>query len=48
MTGRDYPLEYLQIPYNIEQTNKNVSNIIDRIKVLNLEDCMFELKTMLE
>lgn len=48
MTGRDYPLEYLQIPYNIEQTNKNVSNIIDRIKVLNLEDCMFELKTILE
>ena len=48
MTGRDYPLEYLQIPYNIEQTNKNVSNIIDRLKVLNLEDCMFELKTMLE
>lgn len=48
MTGRDYPLEYLQIPYNIEQTNKNISNIIDRIKVLNLEDCMFELKTMLE
>lgn len=48
MTGRDYPLEYLQIPYNIEESNKNVSNIIDRIKVLNLEDCMFELKTILE
>ncbi|MDD6879301.1 MAG: septation ring formation regulator EzrA [bacterium] len=48
MLSKEYPLEYLQIPYNVEQTNKNVSNILDRIKVLNLEDCMFELKTMLE
>jgi len=45
---KDYPLDYLQIPYNIEESLKNINNIIDRIKVLNLEDCMFELKTILE
>jgi len=44
----EYPLEYLRIPYNIEEANKKINNIIDRIKVLNLEDCMFELRTMLE
>ena len=44
----EYPLEYLKIPYNIEEANKKINNIIDRIKVLNLEDCMFELKTILE
>jgi len=44
----EYPLEYLRIPYNIEEANKKINNIIDRIKVLNLEDCMFELKTILE
>ena len=48
MVGKDYPLDYLQIPYNIEETTKNVKNIFDRIKVLNLEDCMFELRTILE
>ena len=48
MLNRDFPLDYLQIPYNMEETTKRVSNIIDRIKVLNLEECMFELKTMLE
>lgn len=48
MIEKDYPLDYLQIPYNIEETTKNVKNIFDRIKVLNLEDCMFELRTILE
>lgn len=48
MVGKDYPLDYLQIPYNIEETTKNVKNVFDRIKVLNLEDCMFELRTILE
>ena len=48
MVENKYPLDYLKIPYNIEETNKNISEIIDRIKVLNLEACMFELKTILE
>ena len=48
MVSKEYPLEYLQIPYNIEETNKKVNDIVDRIKVLNLEDCMFELRTILE
>ena len=48
MIKEDYPLDHLKIPYNLEESLKNVNKIIDRIKVLNLEDCMFELKTMLE
>lgn len=48
MKEQDYPLDHLKIPYNLEESLKNVNKIIDRIKVLNLEDCMFELKTMLE
>ena len=43
-----YPLEYLNIDYNLEESQKNIDVILDKIKVLNLEDCMFELKTMLE
>jgi septation ring formation regulator len=48
MTEKGYNLEYLNVDYNMEECNKNVSVILDRIRVLNLEDCMFELKTMLD
>lgn len=48
MKEANYNLDYLNVEYNIEETNKNVSNIMDRIRVLNLEDCMFELKTILD
>lgn len=48
MTEEGYPLEYLNIDYNMEESNKNIGKILDRIRVLNLDDCMFELKTMLD
>ncbi len=48
MIDKDYPIGYMNIEYNVEEALKNVNSIIDRIKVLNLEDCMFELRTMLE
>lgn len=48
MTDDGYPLEYLNISYNLEESKKNVDGILDRIKVLNLEECMFDLKTILE
>ena len=48
MEEQGYPLEYLNLTYNLEESRKNVSTILDRIRVLNLEDCMFELKTILD
>ena len=48
MTEKGYPIEYLNLDYNLEESRKNVGIILDRIKVLNLEDCMFELKTILD
>ncbi len=48
MVNEGYPLDYLNIPYNMEESKKNITLIMDRIKVLNLEECMFELKTMLD
>ena len=47
MVGEGYPLDYLNIDYNIGESNKNVDIILDKVKVLNLEGCMFDLKTML-
>jgi len=48
MKEKKYPLKHLKIEYNVEESLKNVNQILDRIKVLNLENCMFELRTMLE
>lgn len=48
MTEEGYPLDYLNIEYNVEESNKNIDLIMDKVKVLNLENCMFDLKTMLE
>lgn len=48
MTDNGYNLEYLNIEYNMEECNKNINTIMDRIRVLNLVDCMFDLKTMLD
>lgn len=48
MIDEGYNLDYLKIDYNIEESRKNIKNILDRIRVLNLEECMFELKTILE
>lgn len=48
LTNLGYNLEYLNIVYNMEECNKNISVILDRIRVLSLDDCMFELKTMLD
>ena len=48
MDEKGYGLDYLKIPYNMEESRKNVKNILDRVRVLNLDDCMFELKTLLD
>ncbi len=48
LKAKKFPLKHLKIEYNVEESLKNVNKILDRIKVLNLENCMFELKTMLE
>lgn len=41
-----YNLDYLNIDYNIEEANKKMQDIFQRLNVLNLEDSLFELKTM--
>lgn len=48
LKSKKFPLKHLKIEYNVEESLKNTNIILDRIKVLNLENCMFELKTMLE
>ena len=47
MTKSCYQLDYLNIEYNIEEINKKISDIMSRIRVRNLEDVLFELRTIL-
>ena len=41
-----YPLDYLNVEYNIDEANKKINDILDRCKVLNLEDSLLELKVL--
>ncbi len=46
MTDDNYPLDYMNIEYNINEANKKINDIITRCKMLNLEDSLFELKVL--
>lgn len=48
MIENGYPLDYLNVEYNIDEANKKIKEIMDNAKVLNLEDGLFELKVLLE
>lgn len=46
MTDDNYPLDYMNIEYNINEANKKIQDIVTRCKMLNLEDSLFELKVL--
>lgn len=48
MTKENFVLEYLNIEYNISEADKKIQDIFSRLNVLNVEDSIFELKTMLD
>ncbi|MDD3392452.1 MAG: septation ring formation regulator EzrA [Bacilli bacterium] len=43
-----YPLDYLNVEYNITEANNKINDIMTRLRVLNLEDSLFELKVLLD
>ena len=43
-----YNIEYINLDYNIEESEKKINDIFDRLKMLNLSDSIFELKTILD
>ncbi len=48
MKSEGYNLNYLNIEYNISESEKKVADVFDRLNVLNLEDSIFELRTIME
>lgn len=43
-----YPLDYLNIEYNIKEITKKVDSIIEKLKTFEIENSEIELKTMLD
>ena len=48
MVEEGYPLDYLNVEYNIEEANKKLVDILDRSSILNLENSLIELKVLLD
>ncbi len=48
MEKNGYNLDYLNLEYNITESNKKIADIFQRLNVLNIEDSIFELKTMVD
>ena len=48
MIEKGYPLSFLKLEYNITQIENKIKEILDRVRILNIEDSMFELKTFLD
>lgn len=42
-----YPMDYLNVEYNIKEITKKVNLIMDRMRILDLTDSVLELKTIL-
>ena len=48
MVEEEYPVGYLDFDANMEKIDKRCNDILDRAKVLNIADSLFDLKTILE
>ena len=46
MVNDGYNLDYLNIPYNITESSKKITDVLERLNVLNIEDSLFILRTM--
>lgn len=48
MIKENYNLDYLNLEQNTIEAEKKIADIFDRLKVLNLQDSIFDLKTMID
>lgn len=48
MISEGYNLDYLNLDYNITESDKKIQDVFARLNVLNVEDSIFELKTILD
>ena len=46
LSNKGYPLDYLNVEYNIEEAYKKIDDILSRAEKLDLEDSLLELKVL--
>lgn len=48
LSSKGFPLDYLNVEYNVEEAYKKIDDILERAKKLDLEDSLLELKVLHE
>lgn len=48
MVKAGYPLDYLNVEYNISEANSKIQDVINRTRSLNLKDNLLDLKVLLD
>ena len=48
MVQDGYPLDYLNVEYNVSEANAKIKDVIVKTKSLNLQNSLFELKVLLD
>lgn len=48
LSNKGYPLDYLNVEYNVEEAYKKIDDILSRAEKLDLEDSLLELKVLHE
>lgn len=48
MLEEGYPLDYLNVEYNVTEAKKKIADIIEKSKVLNMTDSLLELKVLVD
>ena len=48
MKEEGYPLDYLNVEFNIKEASDKIKEILDRARVLDLEDSLFDLQVLTE
>ena len=48
LAAQGYPLDYLNVEYNVEEAYKKIDDIMDRAQKLELQDSLLELKVLHE
>ncbi len=48
MLEERYPLDYLNVEYNVGEAKKKIADVLEKSKVLNLQDSLLELKVLVD
>ncbi len=48
MLSQNYPLDYLNVEHNVSEAKNKIKDVLEKSKVLNLQDSLLELKVLVD